>query len=199
MSNADAEELVDVMELLAQAALRHPIPLPIVPVPDENGVSPQPRTAEGKFAPKTSDYWEDVRKLRALEWVLTPPVKREPKTKTALAAVLGIDRRTLHDWLNEPVFRARWEKESKDIIGDPSKVAEVIENMRLMALDGNMRTPSARVGAAKLYLDAVEGIKPPAVKEAARQLAEMSDDELRAMIAEMAQVEAQARGIEVLS
>lgn len=129
----------------------------------------------------------DPRKLRLLEWLTTPKEQRT-QSQNKLAEELGVSPRTIRDWKADATFRALWEKEAKDIIGEPEKVAEVIEEMRQLALD-RTTAPSARVSAAKVYLEAVDGIKPPAVDLAAKKAAELSDAELQALIAQVAQQE----------
>lgn len=40
-----------------------------------------------------------------LNWLLTPPVEREPRTKTEKAAELGVTERTLYNWENSEEFQ----------------------------------------------------------------------------------------------
>lgn len=133
---------------------------------------------------------EDARKLRLLNWLITPPGMREPSSQNALAEELGVSSRTIRDWKQAPVFRALWEKQAKDIVGDPEKVQRVLEMLYDTALD---TTNARHVKAAELYLKAVDGIKPPEASLAEKKAAELSDNELEALLAEAAQREQQAR------
>jgi hypothetical protein len=147
------------------------------------------------MATTTESLLQDARKIALLDWLCTPKPKRDPQTTVAMAEKLGVSPRTIRDWKGDPTFRALWDKQSKDVIGDPDKVAEVLEELREMALRPveEFRSEGAKVAAAKTYLDAVDGIKPPAVDEARKRVAELSDEELRAMIAQEAQRELAGR------
>lgn len=135
---------------------------------------------------------DDARKLRLLEWLTTPPSERKPAQLKQLAEEMGVTDRALRIWKADPSFRARWEKEAKDAVGEPGKVQEVIDMLRLGALDPN-ETLASRTRAADVYLRAVDGIKPPQMDVAAKKAAELTDAELEAIIAEAAQKELKAR------
>lgn len=134
----------------------------------------------------------DPNKLRLVEWLCTPRPLRVPLTQKELAAELGVQDRTVRYWMKDPLVRAQWEVEAKRAVGDPGKVQEVIEALRAGALDGD-ESLSARVRAADVYLKAVDAIRPAVVDVASKRAAEMSDDELRALVAEAAQVELRGR------
>jgi hypothetical protein len=145
------------------------------------------------------EHFEDARKERLLQWLVTPPSQREPATQVELAAELGVAPRTLRDWRANVQFRAVWEQQAKRVIGDPSNVQEVLEEMRQLALlrevpkgvdrEGNQvfGQNTQQVAAAKLYLTATDAIRPPEADAAAKKAAEMSDAELQAMIAQQGQ------------
>lgn len=138
---------------------------------------------------------EDARKLRLLEWLTTPDQERKPKSERLLAEEIGVTPRSLRNWKAEPAFRAAWEKEAKDSIGDPGRVQNVLQ----MLYDGALNTAetlASRTRAAHEYLIAVDGIKPPAVDMAAKKAAELSDDELKAELAKFMQAEAHRRGLD---
>lgn len=142
----------------------------------------------------TDDVFQDARKQRLLEWLLCPPSERAaagvPASQNEMAKALGVSARTIRDWKSLPAFRAVWDRESKAVF-DPEKVQRVVERMYAHALDDE--SPK-QAKAWELFLKAVDGIKPPALDLAAKKAAEMSDDELRAAIAELAQKELAARG-----
>lgn len=57
----------------------------------------------------------DETKLEYLNWLLTPPGEREPSTKEAMAAQLGVHRGTLNNWEDSDEFmtqmrqlKSRW-------------------------------------------------------------------------------------------
>ena len=134
---------------------------------------------------------DDPRQQRVLEWLVTPPGLRDPKTKTALAAEFDVSHRTLNGWIKTKRFQEAWEEASRDVVGGLDKVQEVLEEMRTQALDNTNRN---QVSAAKLYLDAVGAIKPPEKKVSIsltrEELAEFSDEQLDQMIAQtVAQME----------
>lgn len=141
----------------------------------------------------SGDVFEDERKRRLLDWLLTPAGAREeaglPPTQRQLAFSLGVSERTIRDWKALPQFRAGWEKESKGL-WTPDRIQKVLEAMEAQALDP---TSAKQVRAAELLLKAAEAVKPPALDVAAKRAAEMSDAELQAMIAQAAQVELAAR------
>lgn len=141
-----------------------------------------------------SELLEDARKVRLLAWLTTPEAEREPKSERALADEIGVTPRSLRNWKAEPAFRAAWEKEAKDIIGDPGRVQNILQMLYDGALDAN-ETLASRTRAAHEYLVAVDGIRPPAVDLAKKAAAELSDDELRAELAKLMASEAERRGI----
>jgi hypothetical protein len=142
-----------------------------------------------------ADLLDDARKLRLLDWLTTPEDRREPKSQNQLADEIGVTAKTLRNWRSEPAFRAAWEKQAKDIVGDPENVQKVLQMLVDGALD-TTETLASRTRAAHEYLTAVDAIRPPAVDMAAKKAAEMSDDELRASLAELLQKEAHARGLQ---
>jgi len=113
--------------------------------------------------------------------------------------VLGVSSRTLRNWKQEPLLRTAWDQLSKHVIGDPSKVQEVLEEMRQLALARHIgvgtnkdgvevfERNTQQVAAAKAYLAAVEAIKPPSADLGAKAAAELTDAELEAMLAAEAQ------------
>lgn len=138
---------------------------------------------------------DDARKERLLEWLTTPKQLKEeygwPSSTDGIALELGVSRRTIFYWKKDPEFRARWERDARDKIGDPSRVQELLDMLAREAHD-QAHPLSARVQAAALVLKETNTLKPSAGAEASRRASELSDAELEAMIAEAAQLE-QAR------
>ena len=78
------------------------------------------------------------------------------------------------------------------VVWSPERAQDVLEAMYQRALDS---TDPKQVQAAKLYLEAIDAIRPPTVEiRDSRDLAKVSDVELQAMIAATAQDMLQARG-----
>lgn len=132
-----------------------------------------------------ADLLNDPRHVQLVEWLVTPPSERTPSTQSAFAETVGVSPRTIRDWMARDDVRRAWTKRSNEVVGDPSNIQEVLEEMRAVALD---RTDRKQVQAAKLYLEAVDAIKPPdrsvEVKVTSDLLSTLSDEELEARIAE---------------
>jgi uncharacterized protein YunC (DUF1805 family) len=128
----------------------------------------------------------DPRHVRLVEWLTTPPSLREPSTKQELAEELGVATRTLRDWQTKPEVRKAWEVRAVEVAGEPDRVQRVLDELYATATD---RTSRGHVAAAKLYLEAVDAIKPPeqsVTVRGVRSVDELSDAELEALIAEEA-------------
>lgn len=124
---------------------------------------------------------EDPRHQRFVDWLTTPKSERQPAMLKDLASELGVSDRTLRDWKERPAIRAVWEEQAKKVVGSPERAQDVLEAMYARAVDS---TDPKQVQAAKLYLEAIEAIKPPTVEvRSVSDLAKVSDDELQAMIA----------------
>lgn len=139
----------------------------------------------------------DPRHIRLVEWLSTPPADRDPATQAGIAEELGVSPRTIRGWKELEHVRAAWKKRADEIVGDPDKVTEVIERMRLDALDSEN---TRRHLAAKIYLEAVKAIQPSEkeveVKITKAELSEWTDERLEALIAEEA---ARLRADEILT
>lgn len=128
---------------------------------------------------------EDARHQRLVDWLTTPKGERQPRTQKGLAGELGVSERTLRDWRDRADVRAAWESQAREVVGSPERAQDVLEAMYARALDS---TDPKQVQAAKLYLEAIDAIRPPTVEiRDSRDLAKVSDDELQAMIAATAQ------------
>lgn len=140
----------------------------------------------------THPILEDARKVRLLEWLTTPPAERSPDSQNKLADEIGVTSKTLRNWKVEPEFRALWEKTAKDVIGDPEKIQNLIDDIYEGARDRN-ETLASRVRAAELFFKVTDAIRPPAVDQARKAASEYSDAELQALIAQAAQQELKER------
>jgi predicted transcriptional regulator len=143
---------------------------------------------------------QDPRHIRLVEWLVTPPSVREPQTQAGIAKELGVAPRTIRDWQQRDDVRRAWKKEADELVGDPSKVQEVLETLRQQALDPTHRQYAQCV---KTYLEAVDAIKPPdnklELKLSKDELRNFTDDELDARIAAaMADLEMAQRAHQVI-
>lgn len=143
------------------------------------------------------DFLPDPNHRRLVHWLCTPPKERVPKTQEGIGNELGVSPRTIRTWMVRDDVRRAWAKMSDDIIGDPGKVSEVLESLRVTALDPSHRQYTQ---AAKLYLEAVDAIKPPdkgvEIRLTTEQISSMTDEKLDAMVAEEI---ARLRAAEVLA
>lgn len=131
---------------------------------------------------------EDPRKLRLVDWLTTPPDKRNPRTRRELADELLISVSTLWTWQKDPLVIAHWDRESKLRIGSPERTSLVLDDVFKLARDPDL-APMSRLRAADLYLKAVDAMRPPEIDKAIKTAAELSDAELQALLAEAAQAE----------
>ena len=125
---------------------------------------------------------DDPRKMQFIEWLVTPPTKREPRSQDLLAIELGVAHRSLSKWKTEEDFRKVWQERSLKVVGNPDRAKEVLDSLFLVA-----RNPNARnhVPAAKLYLEAIDAIKPKQLNVSiSHDASKLSDEELDALIAQ---------------
>lgn len=129
----------------------------------------------------------DFRKQAFLRWLCTPQREREPNTFIAFAENIGVDRRTLQNWRDDKEFLEAWEKLYLRTIGDPSKKSEIMATLLRTATDAD---DPKHVQAAKAYFE-IEGSMKPARMEVTvqRPAADLTDDQLAALLAERAEAE----------
>ena len=127
----------------------------------------------------------DWRKQRYLEWLCTAPADREPKAKRDLAAELGLERRALWSWEQDPEFLREWEKTYLKTIGNPGRKQQIMDTLFRTATDGD---DPKHVAAAKEYF-AIEGsLKPQKVQVSVnRDPDELTDEAIEGLIAAHAQ------------
>lgn len=114
----------------------------------------------------------DDRELRLLEWLLTPDGEREPPTKAALAAELGVHPKTLYAWEKHEHFEAEYNRRWRQLRGGPEKVKAIVDKLWEKAASGDNQ-------AMKLYLEwAKELKKDEPVKDTAPDLRGLSDEDL---------------------
>jgi len=127
-----------------------------------------------------------------MQWLTTPKSEREPPTQAKLADELGVHIRSIRDWMNDPVFREAWDREAKAVVGDPDRIQSVLDTLYRAAIDPDNKT---QVQAAKLYLEATNSIKPPAIEVTFAKPAELSDEQLDELLAQGAAALRAERGV----
>lgn len=120
--------------------------------------------------------WEmPENKARFLEWLTTPPEKREPSSQQALAKEMDLHPQTLTNWKQDPTFRQEWDRALAAMNIRPDRVQEVVESLHKQAVRGDTK-------AAQLYLTMVEKISPPKIIFEEKGVQAMSDEELDAAL-----------------
>ena len=124
---------------------------------------------------------EDPRKQRFIDWLVTPPTKREPRTQNQLAEQMELSERTLVQWKTQDDFRQAWQERSLRVIGNPDRAKEILDSLFLVGRNPNHKN---HVPAAKLYLEAIDAIKPKQINvQVSHDASKLSDVELDALIA----------------
>jgi hypothetical protein len=132
--------------------------------------------------PRTRSLWsDDPRKLRLMQWLTTPRNERSPSSQDRLATELNVHPRSIRDWMSDPVFREAWEREAKNVVGDPDRVQNVLDELYRAAIDSGNK---AQVQAAKLYLEATNSIKPAPIEITVSKPHELSDEQLDELLAQ---------------
>ena len=127
-----------------------------------------------------------------LEWLCTAPSERNPSTKGAMATHLGVNRKTLNRWEQNPVFRNEWETKVTAIQGSPERTQRLLDTLYNSAINGDTKS-------AQLYLQATNRMAPPTVEiKNDRKTAELSDEELDSLIAAMATRERDQRKLKAV-
>jgi hypothetical protein len=124
---------------------------------------------------------DDWRKVKVMEWLTTPVPEREPSSRQKLADLLGVDVRTVRGWTEHPQFVEEWRRRSSAIIGSPDRSRQIMDTLYRAATDPRNRL---QVQAAKLYLEATNAIRPPAMEVTVKRTTELSDAELDALLAQ---------------
>lgn len=120
---------------------------------------------------KTGSSLKRERMELYLEWLLTPPSRRQPKTKADFAASLGVDRSTLYKYERDPVFQREYQRLSRGLF-KVEKAEKVIDTLFQIATDPDNRNA---VSAARTLL---EWMDKGTESEQGIDLSEMSEDEL---------------------
>lgn len=129
----------------------------------------------------------DQRQENYINWLCTPPQEREPASKEAYAALIGVNVSTLRRWEKKDVFRKAWQGKVDDVQGSPERSQRLLDTLYEKALGGDIK-------AAQLYLQATNRMAPPSVTLKSEKAAtELSDSELDELIGLLAQRERDTR------
>lgn len=114
-----------------------------------------------------------------VEWLLTPEVEREHRTRSDFAEWLGVTTQTLRNYERDAFVIAQLDKRRRAAL-KASKVDDILATLVRRATDDD--AGAAGNAAAKIVLDYVEKQTAEVNAEAMR---EMSDDELKQFIVAM--------------
>ena len=129
----------------------------------------------------------DQRQENYINWLCTPPQEREPASKEAYAALIGVNVSTLRRWEKKDVFRRAWQGKVDDVQGSPERSQRLLDTLYEKALSGDIK-------AAQLYLQATNRMAPPSVTvKSEKATTELSDSELDELIGLLAQRERDTR------
>lgn len=84
-----------------------------------------------------------------LEWLMTPPTEREPRTKGEVAAALGVSERTLYNWEGSEEFQSALK--GAKLKWGTRMVPEILGE--LMRIVNSAPKESDRVSAARVLLN----------------------------------------------
>lgn len=124
---------------------------------------------------------DDFRHVAVMDWLVTPPKERSPKSRQALADLIGVDVRTIRGWIEHPQFQEEWQRRVRKLVGSPERAQHIMDSLYEAAIDKGDRQ---HVAAAKLYLEATNAIKQAPVEVTVKRPVEMTDDELDALLAQ---------------
>lgn len=129
--------------------------------------------------------------LEYLEWLCLPEDLRFPDTKKAWAAEHKVTTQAMHKWEQIPLFRDEWDFRIKGMAVSPERTQLLLDSLYKRGINGDTRS-------AELYLKATNQMPNPKqeINIKTEKVAEISDQELEALIAEYAQKEAHTRAQE---
>jgi len=129
----------------------------------------------------------DQRQENYINWLCTPPSEREPASKEAYAALIGVNVSTLRRWEKKDIFRKAWQSRVDDLQGSPERSQRLLDTLYERAVNGDIK-------AAQLYLQATNRMAPQTVTvRSDKASTELSDSELDELIGLMAQRERDTR------
>jgi hypothetical protein len=127
--------------------------------------------------------------LAYLDWLCLPEPLRIPATKKEWAEQNDVGSyNTLFLWQEHPDFKERWEDAVKKQAQSPERTEHLLDSLYQRGINGDTRS-------AELYLKATNQMPNPKqeINIKSEKTSELSDDELRALIAEYSQAEEHRR------
>lgn len=121
-----------------------------------------------------------------IEWLCTPDAYRMPSTMREWSAENHIHERTLVKWKRDPDFQREWQKRLARARVTPDRINDIYDALYEKA------TKDGSVQAAKLYLEGNNRLNPPNElldEKTVSAVADLSDEELEALIAQAAGAE----------
>lgn len=129
----------------------------------------------------------DERQEKFLNWLLVPQSHRVPTSQEKYAEFVGVDETTLRRWKKKPMFKMEWERRVADLQQSPERTQKILDSLYARALEGDNNS-------AKLYLQATNRLAPTQLHvEHSQKPSEITDAELDALIASVAQSEVESR------
>ena len=133
----------------------------------------------------------DEKQEQLLDWLLLPPRMRVPSTKADMAEVLGISYPTLKRWVNLPHFKAAHRKRVEDGIATPERVEEATRTAFELGFTGS--DPDHRWAQIYITMAGLGKAENGPKTTAADAVADLSDEELDALLFEAAAAEKKRR------
>lgn len=128
----------------------------------------------------------DSRHEQYLEWLVTPPAARVPKTQAEFARQMGVDTTTLRRWEKKDWFKSEWDRRVSEIQGSPERTQKLLDSLYEKAIQGDNK-------AAQLYLQATNRLLPPQTVINTSKASDLSDEELDALIVSIAEHQTKRR------
>jgi hypothetical protein len=122
-------------------------------------------------------------KHRFINWLLTPPAERDPKTQTALAEELGVQKSRLAEWKRDEEFLREWNAQYLRWLSNPSDKMSIIHTLKQTATDPD---DPKHVQAAKAFFEIEGSLRPSrgAVDvTVSTKPSDLSDEDLRRLMA----------------
>lgn len=126
---------------------------------------------------KTGSALKKQRQELYLEWLLTPEPLREPRTKKALAELLGVDPSTLYKYERESLFQREFLRRRRGLI----KVANVDDIISAQVEIATDPTAKNSTQAARFLFEWMEKVVP---QDQGVDLSALSEEEFMELIDE---------------
>ena len=130
------------------------------------------------------------KQMAFIEWLCTPEALRNPQRQKDWCTENHVTFGKPAEWRNDPDFKLVWSRRMTELQVTPDRLAEILDSLHDQGVKGNHQ-------AAKLWISTVQAFMPKVnpVEEApsATALADLSDDELEALVRDAATAELERR------